>query len=288
MDPRPGIDSRADSSVMLPSGQLVCGPHRLVVCSLCHEDHILPEQTSLRRNGLSNAPIRCLGYRPTAKLILPETFVPPNQEDTPETLFKAQHVSMSPPIVRNVRQSINEQHLIYIAGVCPGNGQTNPKAGCAYVFAPVLKRIVRPYAYVSFRLENKGPTGEYHSQTKERADLRAVIGALRFRCWKGMENCSSLVIATDSTYVVEGITSWVIDWLNNGWTTQANTPVKNQDLWKYLLMELENCWLASGMRVQLWHISTVDNWVANRVAKEAVNERGETDFIHDIGPLSEL
>lgn len=288
MDPRPNIDSRADSSVLLPSGQLVCRPHRLVVCSLCRTDHILADQTPLRRNGMSNLPIRCLGYMPTARLILPETFLPPNQEDTPDTLFKALHVSMMPPICRVVRKGNDAQHLIYTGGSCPGLSSPNPKAGCAYVFAPVLQRIVRPYAYVSFRLENKGPTAEWHSPTKERADLRAVIGALRFRSWKGMEDCSSLVIATDSDYVVEGITSRVIDWLNNGWNTQVNTPVKNQDLWKYLLKELENAWLASGMRVQFWQITREQNWVAKRVAKEAVNERGEIDFIHDIGPLVEL
>lgn len=282
------MESRGESSVMLPSGQQVCRLHQLLVCTICRTDSILPEQAPVPIDGPHNASTEIIGYRPISKLILPEKFVPPSQEDTPETLFQAKQVSTTPPTFRTVREDNNEQHLIYIAGACPNNGAPSPKAGCAYVFAPVLKRIVRSYAYVSFRLENEGPTDEGHPQTKERADLRAVIGALRFRGWKGMEECTGLVIATDSSYIVEGITTRMIEWLENGWKTHTNNSIKNQDLWKYLLRELESCWFASGMRVQFWHIPGEQNWVARRMAKAVAYEPDELKFIHDIGPLTEF
>jgi ribonuclease HI len=39
---------------------------------------------------------------------------------------------------------------------------------------------------------------------------------------------------TDSTYVRNGISSWVAKWKANGWRTAAKQPVKNDDLWRRL------------------------------------------------------
>jgi ribonuclease HI len=72
--------------------------------------------------------------------------------------------------------------------------------------------------YANFHLEKEGPFGEPSLQTSNRAELRAVIAALRFRAWQG-EGFKSLVIATDSEYVVEGATNWARGWLRNNWRT---------------------------------------------------------------------
>ena len=40
---------------------------------------------------------------------------------------------------------------------------------------------------------------------------------------------------TDSTYVRNGITKWVLGWERNGWKTAAKQPVKNVDLWQRLV-----------------------------------------------------
>ena len=39
---------------------------------------------------------------------------------------------------------------------------------------------------------------------------------------------------TDSTYVRDGITTWIHNWKENGWRTAAKKPVKNVDLWQRL------------------------------------------------------
>ena len=39
---------------------------------------------------------------------------------------------------------------------------------------------------------------------------------------------------TDSTYVRDGITKWILGWKRNGWLTSAKQPVKNADLWQAL------------------------------------------------------
>jgi len=36
---------------------------------------------------------------------------------------------------------------------------------------------------------------------------------------------------TDSTYLRDGITKWIVNWKRNGWKTAAKKPVKNVDLW---------------------------------------------------------
>ncbi|MGA8155073.1 MAG: RNase H family protein, partial [Rhodoplanes sp.] len=39
---------------------------------------------------------------------------------------------------------------------------------------------------------------------------------------------------TDSQYMRQGITSWIMSWKRNGWRTADRKPVKNVDLWQRL------------------------------------------------------
>lgn len=82
----------------------------------------------------------------------------------------------------------------------------------------------------NFHLEKEGPFGDSSPQTSNRAELRSVIAALRYRVWQG-EGFKSLLIFTDSEYVVEGSTNWVRGWLQNKWRTRSG-PVKNKDWWE--------------------------------------------------------
>ena len=117
--------------------------------------------------------------------------------------------------------------LIRTDGPCLDNGREDPKAGWAFWhgFGPSGDPLV-----ASGRLEKKGPFGDDGLQTSNRAELRAVIAALRFRYWPG-EGFTTLVIATDSQYVVEGATNWARTWVENGWVRRAGGAVQNRDLW---------------------------------------------------------
>ncbi len=68
-----------------------------------------------------------------------------------------------------------------------------------------------------------GPT------TNNRMELTAPIKAL-----ETLKRPVTVRIYTDSTYVRNGITSWVPKWKSNGWMTSAKQPVKNADLWREL------------------------------------------------------
>ena len=43
-----------------------------------------------------------------------------------------------------------------------------------------------------------------------------------------------MILTTDSQYVRQGITEWMINWKKRGWKTAAKQPVKNADLWQQL------------------------------------------------------
>jgi ribonuclease HI len=65
--------------------------------------------------------------------------------------------------------------------------------------------------------------------TNQRMELTAAIEGLR-----ALTRPCSVVLYTDSKYVMNGITSWIIGWKRNGWTTSAKAPVKNAELWQAL------------------------------------------------------
>ena len=56
---------------------------------------------------------------------------------------------------------------------------------------------------------------------------------------KNKEVNVNIIIYSDSNYVVQGINSWVNNWVKCGWKTANKKPVKNIELWKELY-ELKN------------------------------------------------
>ena len=65
--------------------------------------------------------------------------------------------------------------------------------------------------------------------TNNRMELTAAIQAL-----EALTRQSRIRIVTDSVYVKDGVTKWILGWKKNGWLTSAKKPVKNEDLWKKL------------------------------------------------------
>ncbi len=65
--------------------------------------------------------------------------------------------------------------------------------------------------------------------TNNRMELMAAISAL-----EALTRASEVIITTDSTYVLKGITEWVPGWKSRGWKTASKQPVKNVDLWQRL------------------------------------------------------
>ena len=71
--------------------------------------------------------------------------------------------------------------------------------------------------------------GEPTSTSNNRMELTAPIMAL-----EALTRPVVVHLYTDSTYVRNGITKWVLGWQRNGWVTASKQPVKNVDLWQRL------------------------------------------------------
>lgn len=65
--------------------------------------------------------------------------------------------------------------------------------------------------------------------TNNRMELTAAIEAL-----DALREPCRVTLYTDSNYVRQGITSWLVRWQANGWKTAARQPVKNETLWRRL------------------------------------------------------
>ncbi|GAA0531503.1 ribonuclease HI [Rhizomicrobium palustre] len=71
--------------------------------------------------------------------------------------------------------------------------------------------------------------GGEKATTNNRMELMAAIKAL-----EAVKKPSEITLYTDSRYVMDGVTKWIINWKKNGWKTADKKPVKNEDLWRAL------------------------------------------------------
>ncbi len=65
--------------------------------------------------------------------------------------------------------------------------------------------------------------------TNNRMEMTAVIEALR-----RVPPDSQPEVVTDSSYVRDGITKWIIGWKRRGWQRPDGSPVLNRDLWEQM------------------------------------------------------
>jgi len=72
--------------------------------------------------------------------------------------------------------------------------------------------------------------GSEQNTTNNRMELTAAIKTLeKLKTYKIKENFK---LRTDSKYVIEGYTKWIINWKRNGWKTSSGKSVQNLDLWQ--------------------------------------------------------
>ncbi|MEB3735530.1 ribonuclease HI [Halopseudomonas pachastrellae] len=65
--------------------------------------------------------------------------------------------------------------------------------------------------------------------TNNRMELLAAIRGL-----EALKRPASVVLTTDSQYVMKGVREWMPNWKKRGWKTASKQPVKNVDLWQQL------------------------------------------------------
>lgn len=99
--------------------------------------------------------------------------------------------------------------------------------------------------------------------TNNQMEMQAAIEAL-----KHLKGTSELIeLYTDSNYLRQGITEWIVNWKSNNWRTASKKPVANRDLW----MEIDE--LSNTLNVE-WH------WVKGHDGDPG-NERA--DYLANLG-----
>jgi len=107
---------------------------------------------------------------------------------------------------------VSERIEIFSDGACSGN--PGPGGWAA---------ILRSGAH------EKEISGGERATTNNRMEMTAVIRAL-----VSIKKPSTVIVHTDSRYVIDGVTQWLKRWKSNGWKTADKKPVKNEDLWRAL------------------------------------------------------
>lgn len=124
-------------------------------------------------------------------------------------------------------------------------------------------------ALMRFRGEEKQLYGAEAHTTNNRMELLAAIRALQ-----ALKRPCRVSLTTDSQYVRQGITEWIVNWKKRGWKTAAKRPVKNDDLWRELDAacephEIEWHWVRG-------HTGHPENEMADALANRAIDEMLDT------------
>ena len=101
--------------------------------------------------------------------------------------------------------------------------------------------------------------------TNNQMELLAAIKALQ-----SLKRPCRVNLYTDSNYVKQGITEWIIKWKKNGFRNAKNKPVLNSDLWKQLdqlafIHQVNWFWIKG-------HSGHLENERADALANKGVDE----------------
>ena len=84
-------------------------------------------------------------------------------------------------------------------------------------------------ALLEYGTHNKELSGAERKTTNNRMELTAAISAL-----ESLSRSCQVRLYTDSVYVKNGITLWLVNWKQKNWKTASRKPVKNIELWQQL------------------------------------------------------
>jgi ribonuclease HI len=113
-----------------------------------------------------------------------------------------------------------------------------------------------------FGEQSKELFGSARLTTNNRMELTAALEGLRALT----EDCE-IELVTDSEYLKNGMTKWIVNWKRRKWLTAEGKPVINRDLWEALDEEVSRHKI-----VWQWtrgHASHADNNRADELANNA-------------------
>ena len=116
-------------------------------------------------------------------------------------------------------------YTYYTDGAASRNGAEDAEGGWAYICVNDEKVLYGLDGYIAHATNNI-------------CELMAVNRALNDAILNGHDGA---IIYTDSAYIANCFKDkWYIKWMNNGWITSNNTPVKNKELWESIISKIES------------------------------------------------
>lgn len=106
--------------------------------------------------------------------------------------------------------------------------------------------------------------GDADKTTNNRMELQAVIEGLNLVI-RSIGPDNELVLFSDSKYVVNGMTTWMNSWSNNGWRKKNGDSVLNDDLWKQIAS------IKGVLRLKCVHIRGHQGNELNELADKVAN-----------------
>lgn len=157
---------------------------------------------------------------------------------------------------------IGRSIAVFINGACTDNGTRWARAGMGVYFGPQSQ-----YNFCMQLQEGR--------KTSQRAEINAAIVALR-RVQELVEDgrldAKTVVLASDSMYVVKAMTEWVEEWQENGWLNIHGRRVRNRDDFQELDALIDGLGEEHGVYVKLWHVDREYNGNADELARRALDE----------------
>ena len=143
---------------------------------------------------------------------------------------------------------------VYTDGSClgnPGNG--------GWAFVVINEKDI------SYR------AGFERNTTNNQMELMAAIKAIEF-----LDKYNDINLNTDSNYVRQGITNWILNWKRNKWKTSTKKAVKNRELWERL-DKLNLSKNISWSWVKAHNVDEFNNQV-DQLARQAAETLTESSF----------
>lgn len=90
-------------------------------------------------------------------------------------------------------------------------------------------------AILMYKGHEKELVGYNKDTTNNRMEMFAIIQGL-----SALKEPCEVQVYSDSAYVCNAfIEGWVDEWAKNNWKTAGKSPVKNDDLWKLMLIQIK-------------------------------------------------
>ncbi len=96
-------------------------------------------------------------------------------------------------------------------------------------------------AIVRYGTHEKEMCGGEVDTTNNRMEMTAALEALKL-----LKEPCEVLLHSDSKYLLDGMTRWIVGWQSNGWKNASKQPVRNADLWHQLIA-------AAGQHEVEWH-----------------------------------